>query len=431
MKIDVMTKDKNIKTVVPALRFPEFRDGEGWMRTPILEICEIIGGGTPSSSNDVYWNGDIPWISSSDINENNISEITPTRHITKDAIKHSATKLCKAPSIHIVSRVGVGKVAFSRVDICTSQDFTNLCNINCNYIFLSYLLSTIMKQKVQETQGTSIKGIASAEIKNLHVPLPEIEEQQRIADCLSSLDDLISAVADKIETLEEYKKGLMQQLFPAEGKTTPDIRFPEFQNEGKWILLPIKKCNIDILTGYAFKGSEILEDNNGTPLMRGINITEGVVRHNNDIDRFYSREDHTLSKYRLLCNDLVIAMDGSKVGRNFALINKQDEGSLLVQRVARLRADNIDFIMFIYQQIGSDRFKKYIDRINTSSGIPHISLKQIEDFKIWTTRNDKEFRMVTNCLSSVDELISTETAKLDQLKNHKKGLMQQLFPKLQ
>lgn len=133
MKIDVMTKDKNIKTVVPALRFPEFRDGEGWKRTPILEICEIIGGGTPSSSNDVYWNGDIPWISSSDINENNISEITPTRHITKDAIKHSATKLCKAPSIHIVSRVGVGKVAFSRVDICTSQDFTNLVNKYAEY----------------------------------------------------------------------------------------------------------------------------------------------------------------------------------------------------------------------------------------------------------------------------------------------------------
>ena len=431
MKIDVMTKDKDTKTVVPALRFPEFRDGEGWKRTPLLEICEIIGGGTPTSSNDVYWNGDIPWISSSDINENNISEITPTRHITKDAIKNSATKLCKAPSIHIVSRVGVGKVAFSRVDICTSQDFTNLCNINCNYIFLSYLLSIIMKQKVQETQGTSIKGIASAEIKNLHVPLTEIEEQQRIADCLSSLDDLISAVADKIETLKEYKKGLMQQLFPAEGKTIPAIRFPEFQNAGEWMLLPIKKCNIDILTGYAFKGTEILEDNDGIPLMRGINITEGVVRHNNDIDRFYSGEDHTLSKYRLLCNDLVIAMDGSKVGRNFALINKQDEGSLLVQRVARLRADNIDFIMFIYQQIGSDRFKKYIDRINTSSGIPHISLKQIEDFKIWTTRNDKEFRMVTNCLSSVDELISTEIAKLDQLKAHKKGLMQQLFPKLQ
>lgn len=234
MKIDVMTKDKDTKTVVPALRFPEFRDGEGWKRTPILEICEIIGGGTPTSSNDVYWNGDIPWISSSDINENNISEITPTRHITKDAIKNSATKLCKAPSIHIVSRVGVGKVAFSRVDICTSQDFTNLCNINCNYIFLSYLLSIIMKQKVQETQGTSIKGIASAEIKNLHVPLPEIEEQQRIADCLSSLDDLISAVADKIETLKEYKKGLMQQLFPAEGKTIPAIRFPEFQNAGEW-----------------------------------------------------------------------------------------------------------------------------------------------------------------------------------------------------
>jgi type I restriction enzyme S subunit len=409
MKIDVMTKDKDIKTTVPTLRFREFQNDARWIPNKIDHVCKIGNG------------RDYKHLSAG-----NIPVYGSGGYMTSvDKFLYDGESVC-------IGRKGtIDKPIFLTGKFWTVDTlFYTYAFHKCLPKFLYLIFQQINWYKYNEAGG--VPSLLKTTIGNINIFIPNNEnEQKKIVDCFSSLDDLINAVADKIETLKEYKKGLMQQLFPAEGKTTPDIRFPEFQNEGKWILLPIKKCNIDILTGYAFKGSEILEDNNGTPLMRGINITEGVVRHNNDIDRFYSREDHTLSKYRLLCNDLVIAMDGSKVGRNFALINKQDEGSLLVQRVARLRADNIDFIMFIYQQIGSDRFKKYIDRINTSSGIPHISLKQIEDFKIWTTRNDKEFRMVTNCLSSVDELISTETAKLDQLKNHKKGLMQQLFPKLQ
>ncbi|MGE9299799.1 restriction endonuclease subunit S [Parabacteroides distasonis] len=404
-----MTKDKDIKTTVPTLRFREFQNDARWIPNKIDHVCKIGNG------------RDYKHLSAG-----NIPVYGSGGYMTSvDKFLYDGESVC-------IGRKGtIDKPIFLTGKFWTVDTlFYTYAFHKCLPKFLYLIFQQINWYKYNEAGG--VPSLLKTTIGNINIFIPNNEnEQKKIVDCFSSLDDLINAVADKIETLKEYKKGLMQQLFPAEGKTTPDIRFPEFQNEGKWILLPIKKCNIDILTGYAFKGSEILEDNNGTPLMRGINITEGVVRHNNDIDRFYSREDHTLSKYRLLCNDLVIAMDGSKVGRNFALINKQDEGSLLVQRVARLRADNIDFIMFIYQQIGSDRFKKYIDRINTSSGIPHISLKQIEDFKIWTTRNDKEFRMVTNCLSSVDELISTETAKLDQLKNHKKGLMQQLFPKLQ
>lgn len=416
MKIDVMTKDKDIKTVVPALRFPEFRDGEGWKRTPILEICEIIGGGTPTSSNDVYWNGDIPWISSSDINENNISEITPTRHITKDAIKNSATKLCKAPSIHIVSRVGVGKVAFSRVDICTSQDFTNLCNINCNYIFLSYLLSIIMKQKVQETQGTSIKGIASAEIKNLHVPLPEIEEQQRIADCLSSLDDLISAVADKIETLKEYKKGLMQQLFPAEGKTTPAFRFPEFQNAGEW-----KDTTL---------GEEVYYEN-GKAHENDINETGKYIVVNS---KFISTDGEVV-KYTdnpsCLANkgDILMVLSDVPNGRAIAkcFIVDCNNKYTVNQRVCKLTPKKA-VALLLYYSINRNPFLLAFD-----DGIKQTNLKKddVLNCLFRLPQEPQEQQRIADCLLSVDELISTEIAKLDQLKAHKKGLMQQLFPKLQ
>lgn len=430
MKIDIMTKDKDIKTAVPALRFPEFRDAEGWLITQLSELGKTVSGLTYTPS-DVRESG-LLVLRSSNIKNGRIT-LDDCVYVTENI---KGANLSLPNDILICVRNGsallIGKNALipNNIPLCTHGAFMTVFRAqNPDFVFQLLQTDTYQNQ-VNADLGARINSINNSQLNKYKFAIPQHGEQKKIAECLSNLDDLISAVANKIETLKEYKKGLMQQLFPAEGKTTPAIRFPEFQNTGEWTLLPIKKCNIDILTGYAFKGRDILENNDGTPLMRGINITEGVVRHNNEIDRFYTGEDYTLSKYRLLCNDLVIAMDGSKVGRNFALINKQDVGSLLVQRVARLRADNADFIMFIYQQIGSDRFKTYIDRINTSSGIPHISLKQIEGFEIWTTCNDKEYRMVTNCLSSVDKLISDETNKLDQLKAHKKGLMQQLFPKL-
>lgn len=420
MKIDVMTKDKNIKTVVPALRFPEFRDGEGWKRTPILEICEIIGGGTPSSSNDVYWNGDIPWISSSDINENNISEITPTRHITKDAIKHSATKLCKAPSIHIVSRVGVGKVAFSRVDICTSQDFTNLCNINCNYIFLSYLLSTIMKQKVQETQGTSIKGIASAEIKNLHVPLPEIEEQQRIADCLSSLDDLISAVADKIETLEEYKKGLMQQLFPAKGKTIPAIRFPEFQNAPDWQETALENIG-EIVTGNTPSTKEPNNYGGDRLFVSPADISD--KRYVSQTKTTLSEKGFRLSRH-IKENSILFVCIGSTIGK-VAQNTRECATNQQINSIMPYKGHVADFVYSILEH-----YAPQIASIAGNQAVPIINKTLFSSVSLLMPKENEQ-QKIADCLSSVDELISTETAKLDQLKAHKKGLMQQLFPKLQ
>ncbi|RBQ01404.1 restriction endonuclease subunit S, partial [Pedobacter miscanthi] len=171
------------------MRFPGF-EGE-WKGNILSDLGNCIGGGTPTSKNRMLWEGEIPWISSSDINENDINNIRIRKFITQEAIDKSATKFCAAPVILIVSRVGVGKIAHSLIGLCTSQDFTNIVNIKCNSLFLTYLLSHIMKVRASSTQGTSIKGITSNEIKSIKVLIPSQEEQEKIAGLLALIDQRI------------------------------------------------------------------------------------------------------------------------------------------------------------------------------------------------------------------------------------------------
>ncbi len=206
----------------------------------------------------------------------------------------------------------------------------------------------------------------------------------------------------------------------------PKLRFPEFRGMGEWRLDEIGRV-IDLLSGYPFDGIDISENSTGNKLLRGINITEGVIRHSKDIDRYYLASTQGLEKYKVEIDDLVIAMDGSKVGKNVALITQKDKGALLVQRVARLRAKDSTPIQFIFQQINSSYFQSYVDKINTSSGIPHISAKQIKEFKVCFPKISEQ-RKIAACLSSLDELMTAETQTLEAYKQHKKGLMQQLFP---
>ena len=172
-----------------------------------------MGGGTPSSSNESFWQGTIPWVSSSDIVENDIKNISISRYITEEAIAHSATKLCPAPSILIVSRVGVGKIALSKEAICTSQDFCNLVNIKVEPIFLTYCLSQIMKRKSMEVQGTSIKGITTSEIQKISINIPSLREQKKIGKILSLLDERIATQHKIIEDLKKLKSAISHILF--------------------------------------------------------------------------------------------------------------------------------------------------------------------------------------------------------------------------
>jgi len=210
-------------------------------------------------------------------------------------------------------------------------------------------------------------------------------------------------------------------------KLIPELRFPEFVNEGEWEEKKLENY-IDLFSGIALKSEELSNDESGIPILRGINITEGYIRHSKEIDKYFIGNLENLKKYLIKEYDIVIGMDGSKVGKNVALIKKEDENSILIQRVARIRTNKKSDIKYVYQHLLSDKFRGYVDTVNTSSGIPHISAQQIKDFRTGFPPKLEEQQKIATCLSSLDEVIAANNQKLDALKNHKKGLMQNLFP---
>ncbi len=198
---------------LPKLRFPEFQDD--WVIKKLGELGKLIGGGTPDKSVAEYWQGEIPWVSSSDIYEDDINTISVTRFINEKSISESATKKVPKGSVLFVSRVGTGKLAINDNDVCTSQDFMNFMPKKIYNYYLGYFFIVNKSALISLGQGTSIKGFSKGDLEKLEVSYPGDLEQQKIADCLSSIDDLITAQSQKIDILKAHKKGLMQQLFPA------------------------------------------------------------------------------------------------------------------------------------------------------------------------------------------------------------------------
>ena len=182
-------------------------------KADLRSIATFCGGGTPSKDVPSYWNGNIGWISSSDIHEEWVDAISVTRKINDTAIINSATKLCPPGTIAIVSRVGVGKVALMSESLCTSQDFTNITSIKGNPLFMTYQIAYKMKIEATKTQGTSIKGITAEEIKALKIDIPTNDEQFYVATMLSSFDVRLKQEIHKANCLHALKNALLQQLF--------------------------------------------------------------------------------------------------------------------------------------------------------------------------------------------------------------------------
>ncbi|MCK5035300.1 MAG: restriction endonuclease subunit S [Candidatus Sabulitectum sp.] len=203
-------------------RLPGF-DGE-WEKTKISSLAMVLSGGTPSKGNSTFWEGNIPWISSSDLKIDEIDDFKIHRFISEEAVKLSATKIIPANSILVVSRVAVGKVALSKCDICTSQDFQNLVIINnsTNARYLTYQLKRHVRKLTRLNQGTSISGFLKKDLINLPIPLPCLPEQKAIASILSSSDSEIKALERKLALLRDQKKYLLNNL------VTGTIRLPEF-----------------------------------------------------------------------------------------------------------------------------------------------------------------------------------------------------------
>ena len=199
------------------------------------------------------------------------------------------------------------------------------------------------------------------------------------------------------------------------------MRFPEFS--GKWKKVRLgEECNM--LCGYAFNGEDIVEQGSYL-LMRGINITEGSIRHSSELDRYYSGSIEKLDKYKLAVGDLVIGMDGSKVGRNSAIVSSYEDGSYLVQRVCRIKSSIGN--NYILQFINNTKFHQYVDTVKTSSAIPHISLRDIQNYRISIPPTQNETDKIAKLFLLIDERIATQNKIIEDLKKLKSAIIEEHY----
>lgn len=306
------------------------------------------------------------------------------------------------------ARINVGSIGYSGdlKDIIISSLY--VCFKTCETVNDEFLLKYFETESFNKTVLNSVEGgIRSylfydnfAKINLYLPPNYDTAEQQKIAECLASIDALIKAVENKMDELKAHKKGLMQQLFPAKGKTVPALRFPEFQNAGEWEQTTIGAiCTIS-------NGNSNVQDNvqNGKyPLFDRSEIIKAS------------------NKFLFDCEAIIIPGEGRFIPKHY--IGKFD----LHQRAYALK-DFICHALFVYHYITA--FSFILTQKAVKSTVLSLRMPILEAFPLLLP-NIQEQKKIADCLSSVDNLITAQTNRLKALKAHKKGLMQQLFPNIE
>lgn len=246
--------------------------------------------------------------------------------------------------------------------------------------------------------------------------LPVKDEQQKIANCLSSLDESIEATAQKVEALKEHKKGLMQRLFPAEGKNVPDLRFPEFQGMNGWEKKQVKDFG-EVITGNTPSKKEEKYWNGDFVWItaqdfKGKYINDSILK----LTKFGK------DKARVIPKDSVLVTCIASIGLN--AINKVEcSTNQQINAICCNQEYNYEYMYYLVTHN-----TKNLKQLAGQTAVPIITKKSFEEFEVYAIANYDEQQKIADCLSSLDELIEATSRKVEILKKHKKGLMQQLFP---
>ena len=250
---------------------------EDWEVVRLGVIAEkFIGGGTPSTSNEEYWNGEIHWTTSKKINS--IYLLDGEKKITKRGLEESSTHLIPKDNLVIGTRVLVGKVAINKVDIAISQDLTGAFIDKEKYAleFLAYQICTKEIQNIFKgrARGTTIKGIPRDDLKKISLKIPPLPEQHRIAAVLSAVQDAKEKTEAVIAAAKSLKKSLMRHLFtygpvPAGAAESAVLAETEIGlvPEG-WGVLPISQVS-EVIMGQSPPGRSYNTNDVGVPLING------------------------------------------------------------------------------------------------------------------------------------------------------------------
>lgn len=296
-----------------------------------------------------------------------------------------------------------------------------------NQFFEYYFNSRHWYDSIRKASNTGARfdrmSITDSVFMAIPILCPIPQEQQKIASCLSSLDELIAAHNDKLDALKDHKKGLLQNLFPQEGETVPRVRFPEFEGDGEWIETSLSEISPSIFDG-THQTPKYTDD--GIPFFSVENIVSGTK------NKFISREDYieATKKNKPEEGDVLVTRIGS-IGIP-KVVDWDYEFSIYVTLAVIKKSDQF-ISQYLASYIQSSRFQKEILRRSLLKAAPQkINMNELRECEILLPPDEdkQEQQKIASCLSAVDELITAQQEKIEQLQQHKKGLMQGLFPKM-
>jgi type I restriction enzyme S subunit len=281
----------------------------------------------------------------------------------------------------------------------------------------------------QKAGGTRTR-LYFSKLRDWATMLPSISEQQKIADCLSSLDEVIAAQARKVNALNDHKTGLMQQLFPRHGETLPRLRLPEFRDARDWASIPLGEL-LSRKPEYGVNAAAVPFSDDLPTYLRITDISEdgqfiSETKASVDID---AADEHYLVE-----GDIVLARTGASTGKSYRY-RKEDGKLVFAGFLIRVRPNPKKLNpTFLSNFLSTVQYWDWVRITSTRSGQPGINGSEYATLPVPIPPNDvagdglSEQQRIADCLSSIDAQIATETRKLKTLKIHKSGLMQQLFP---
>ena len=384
---------------IPAYRFQGYTDA--WELRKLGEITEKqFGGGTPTTSNALFWEGNIPWIQSSDLEEG-IFSVGPRKYITKDGLGNSSAQLIPKNSIAIVTRVGVGKLAFMPFTYTTSQDFLSISYLKTNELFTIYSLYIKLQNEIKVLQGTSIKGITKNELLIKEIPIPSLPEQEAIGTFFSTLDRQITLHQRKLDTLKEQKKTYLKLLFPAKGQTKPALRFKGFEDDWKEVRLG-ELLSYEQPTKYIVESTEYCDEYSIPVLTAGQTFILGYTNENSGIK--YASKDNP-----------VIIFDDFTTSSHYVDFQFKVKSSAMKLLYSTSSNNNFYFIFQVLSRIN------YKPENHERHWISKFSLFEI----LFPSLPEQE--AIGTFFQTLDQEIAQVEDKLASLKEMKKTLLRKLF----
>ncbi len=401
-----MEKQKNI----PKLRFPEF-EGE-WEKKILNDTCTMVGGGTPDSGKEEFWNGHIQWFTPTEIKMDYVSK--SERTITELGLKKSSARLLPDGTILLTSRATIGEVAIALNECTTNQGFQSIIvNKSYNNLFIFNWIKNNRYQFVRRANGSTFLEISKSEIGKIPICAPTLPEQQKIASFFTAIDQKISQLKRKKNLLEQYKKGVMQKIFSQEIRFKDD-NGQEFPN---W-----EKKKLGELTYKTGK-----KNNDSTPFpIYSINNREGFLPQGDQFEGVDSNSrGYDISLYKII-EEKTFAYNPARINVGSIGFSGDLKNIIISSLYVCFKTKQGLEDAYLLHYLKTFQFNKSVLQ-NVEGGVrDYLFYENFSNIKINLPTNKEQLKIVS-FLSAIDDKINHTQKQIEKAEVWKKGVMQQMF----